>query len=436
MRTIILGGGVTGLAAGCASGLPVFEAATEPGGICSSYYVRPGEKERLHRAPSDGEAYRFEIGGGHWIFGGDPTVLRFIESLTPARRYARKSGVWFADEGRYVPYPLQNHLRFLPAEVAGQALKEMVAAGHRPAGTMLSWLLASFGPTLCRLFFEPFHALYTAGLHRQIAPQDGHKSPVDLALVVAGAFGDVASVGYNTTYLYPGDGLDVLTRQMASRCDVRYGKRVVKIDLQAKQALFACGSSENYESLICTLPLNETMAMAGLAVDESPDLATSVLVLNVGARKGTRCPDDHWLYHPHTHTGFHRVGFYSNVDASFLPRSAREKRDRVSIYVERGFLAGQRPPEAEIERYAQAVVRELTEWGFIADAEVVDPTWIDVAYTWVMPGSQWKSKAIRLLQSHGIYMVGRYARWSFQGIAESIRDGFFAGASFADRSPL
>jgi len=36
---------MTGLAAGIASGLPVYEAGERPGGICSSYYVRPGEAE-------------------------------------------------------------------------------------------------------------------------------------------------------------------------------------------------------------------------------------------------------------------------------------------------------------------------------------------------------------------------------------------------------
>jgi protoporphyrinogen oxidase len=433
MHTLILGGGVTGLAAGCASGLPIFEASTRPGGICSSYYMRPGGQERLPQAPSDGEAYRFEIGGGHWIFGGDATVLRFIESLTSTRNHARKSGVWFAKQPCYVPYPLQNHLRSLPVEVVCQAVKEMVAGKAPASPNMHSWLLASFGPTLCQLFFDPFHELYTAGLHRQIAPQDGHKSPVDLALVVAGAFGEVASVGYNTTYLYPSEGLDALAERMAARCDIHFGKRAVKIDVHAKQVFFADGSSEAYEALICTLPLNETMAMAGLTVDESPDPATSVLVLNLGARRGPRCPDDHWLYHPRTRAGFHRVGFYSNVDTTFLPRSAREKRDHVSIYVERSFRAGQRPSEAEIQGYAQGVVAELTDWGFIVGAEVVDPTWIDVAYTWSMPGSHWKSKAIQCLQGHDVYMVGRYARWAFQGIAESIRDGLCAGASLVDR---
>ena len=73
---IVLGAGVSGLAVGMASGAPVFEAADGPGGLCSSYYVRPDGSERSERPPADGEAYRFELGGGHWIFGGDPDVYQ------------------------------------------------------------------------------------------------------------------------------------------------------------------------------------------------------------------------------------------------------------------------------------------------------------------------------------------------------------------------
>ena len=69
---VVLGAGVSGLAVGMVSGAPVFEGADGPGGLCSSYYVRPDGSEKLDRAPPDGEAYRFEQGGGHWIFGGDP----------------------------------------------------------------------------------------------------------------------------------------------------------------------------------------------------------------------------------------------------------------------------------------------------------------------------------------------------------------------------
>jgi hypothetical protein len=44
-----------------------------------------------------------------------------------------------------------------------------------------------------------------------------------------------------------------------------------------------------------------------------------------------------------------------------------------------------------------------------------------------MPGSNWKELAVSELEKHGVYQVGRYGRWVFQGIAESIEDGFSAG---------
>jgi len=425
----ILGGGITGLSAGIASGLPVFEAVDVPGGICSSYYVRPGSQERLSGLPKDGEAYHFEIGGGHWIFGGDPAVVHFIKNLTPVGSYARRSSVYFRNQNLYVPYPIQNHLRFLSAEIVERSLAEM-ATPQGSFSTMKEWLEESFGKSLSELFFNPFHDLYTAGLYKKIIPQDAYKSPVNLSLAIRGVLSDVPPVGYNTTFIYPLEGLNVLAQRMAEQCEVRYGKRAVEIDVEAKQVYFADGSIEPYETLISTLPLNQMLGMTGLTVDADPDPYTSVLVLNIGAVRGENCPNDHWLYNPDATSGFHRVGFYSNIDPLFLPKSAREKGDRVSIYVERAYLGGVKPTSEEIQRYSDAVVKELQDWGFIGEAEVVDPTWIDVAYTWSLPNSNWKPKALKVLEQHDIYQIGRYGRWIFQGIADSIRDGFIIGGSF------
>ncbi len=430
-NVIILGAGITGLSAGWVSGFPIYESEEEPGGICSSYYIQPGDTTRLHHVPKDGEAYRFEVGGGHWIFGGDPLVLRFIQKLTPVRSYSRRSAVYFPEQELFVPYPLQNHLRYLGQRVAAQALEEMLNRHHRSAEviTMADWLQATFGATLCGLFFYPFHELYTAGLFRELAPQDDYKTPVNLSLVIQGAFDEVPQVGYNATFVYPIEGLNTLAQRMAERCQVYFGKRVVKIDVKSREVYFADGTSEGYEELISTLPLNRVMEMAGLEVDEPADPATSVLVVNIGAVKGPKCPSEHWLYIPRSRAGFHRVGFYSNVDRSFLPASAQERQDRVSIYVEKAYREGAKPAKSQIASLCGEIVKELQEWGWIGEAEVVDPTWIDIAYTWSRPGSRWRQKALKVLEEHGIYQVGRYARWMFQGIADSIKDGFIAGGS-------
>jgi protoporphyrinogen oxidase len=436
---MILGGGVTGLACGLASGLPVYEMSEAPGGICASYYVVPGDGRRLHGSPRDEEAYRFEIGGGHWLWGGDPLILRFLRSLTEFKSYARKAGVYLPDPDIIVPYPIQNHLSYLGPDTAMQALREMCVAnsGNHSAATMADWLQASFGPTLCRIFFDPFHELYTAGLWRDLAPQDDSKSPVNLSLAVKGACKrEAQTAGYNVNFLYPGEGLNFVAQRMASQCEVHYGHRVEKICVRQKTVLFGDGTAQPFEALLCTLPLNTTLRLASLKLSCKPDPYTSVMVINIGARKGPRCPEEHWLYIPRSKAGSHRVGFYSNVDSSFLPRSARQAGDRVSVYVEKAYPGGQKPTEDQTQELTEAVVEELRARGWIENVEVTDPTWIETAYTWVWPGSHWRREAIDTLEAHGIYQLGRYGRWApqltDQGIAQSIRDGLWAGASFKE----
>ena len=428
-KIIILGAGMTGIAAGMASQVPIYESEESPGGICSSYYIRSGEKIRHSQKPMDQEAYRFEIGGGHWIFGGSNRVLNLINRFVTGNRYKRRSSVYFSNTNLYVPYPLQNHLRYLGPEKAKKALSEMSEQKGGPYRTMEEWLSRCFGSTLCDLFFFPFHELYTAGLYTDIAPQDTYKSPVDLKLVTRGASRRVAQVGYNVSFLYPDEGLNTFAQRMASDCDVRYDKAVVKIDVNKKMLFFHDSTQTAYDSLICTLPLNKVVEMCGIQVNAAPDPCTSVLVLNIGAVRGNRCPDDHWLYIPDSSSGFHRVGFYSNVDPSFLPASVRVTGSRVSIYVERAFPENKKPSPEEVSRYICDALKELQEWGFIVDTEVVDHTWIDIAYTWSWPGSNWRAAAINALKKHHIHQIGRYGTWRFQGIADSIDDGLKAGVA-------
>jgi hypothetical protein len=151
-----------------------------------------------------------------------------------------------------------------------------------------------------------------------------------------------------------------------------------------------------------------------------------VLVLNIGAARGHRCPDVHWLYEPASQAGFHRIGFYSHVDDHFLPVSRRGSA--VSLYVERAYPGGQRPSGPDVERYQRAVIDELQARAFIGEVDVADPSWVDAAYTWRGVGSSWRTLAIEALAHHGIEPVGRYARWHFQGMAESLADGMAAGA--------
>jgi protoporphyrinogen oxidase len=422
---------MTGLAAGAVTGAPIYEARQEPGGICSSYYLAPGASRKTRDPGARPTAYRFEYGGGHWIFGGDPAVLALIRRFGEVRRYTRHSAVYFAQSGRFVPFPIQYHLSHLGQTVAAKAASEMAASRGEDFHVLRDWLYDRFGPTLCDLFFGPFNERYTGGLWTVIAPQDGYKSPFRMEEVIKGMQGQANPAGYNVSFLYPPEGLDVLVSRLAELTKIDYNKEVVGIDPEKRVVQFHDGTFEEYGQIISTLPLCKMTTFTGLDAGE-PDPYTSVLVLNIGATKGTRCPPHHWLYAPDSRAGFHRVGFYSNVDPSFLPSENPKSgtpADRVSIYVEFAFPGGKRLSKESIEALSTAAVEELKAWQFIGEVEVLDPTWIEIAYTWSVHGSSWKPTALTLLEAHGIYQVGRYGRWTFQGIANSLRDGLMVGAA-------
>ena len=423
MEMTVIGAGVTGLAAGLDSGASVLEQRDGPGGICRSYYVRPGESVTRGKAPDADDAYRFEVGGGHWIFGGDSTVLEFMEHLAPMRVYTRRASVRLNRLDITVPYPLQAHTHLLGA-AAQRIAHEQAALADQPRdrGTLQAWLEQSFGATLCDVFFTPFHHRYTAGLSDLVAPQDGYKSP-SVRPPAEAATKAPAKAGYNATFRYPTGGLDVLAAAMAERCDVRYNQTVVGIDGGRRALQLADGSEQPYETLVSTLPLHRAVDMAGIDVGVAPDPFTSVLVLNMGAERGPSCPDVHWQYEPDSRSGFFRLGFYSNVDSSFLPERHRVANTAVALYVERAFRGGEAPSEQEIAAYCDSVVAELQGRGYIGSTHVVDRSWVDVAYTWHIPGSDWRERAIMALADEGIHQVGRYGMWHFQGIADSIRDG-------------
>jgi len=424
---LIIGAGFTGLGAGLASGFKIFEASDKPGGICASYQK---------------EGFRFEIGGGHWIFGGDKFIIDLINNFSRCKRYVRKSAVFFAGnldstrefKYKFVDYPIQNHLYALGNKIASQALKEILTNSKNSefpnSITMAEWLKLNFGETLYQIFFAPFHERYTAGLYKEIAQQDPYKTPFDIKSVIDGALGNPnKSVGYNVTFIYPEDGLDTLAWRIAKFCDIQFESRVEKIDVETKTLLLSDGREFKYDTLISTLPLNKILKMAGIADEDEP--YTSVLVLNMGVELSQSKIANHgfhWLYIPDSLSGFHRIGYYSNVDAVFLPEKFRNPEKYGSLYIEFAFKGGRKPSDEEISALIKKTEEELKEYGFIKKVIVADPTWIDVAYTWRRPNSNWVERSLNMLLEKGIFSVGRYGRWSFQGIAESLKEGIFVGS--------
>lgn len=422
---------MAGLGAGLATGAPVYEAGFKPGGVCHSFYRTRDGTAREPQVDNVSDCFRFEPAGGHWLFGASDAALARFARFCTFRSYVRNAAAYFAKDDRYVPFPIQYHLHCFGSDERARMLDEIEAAAVRDradAETFAQWLLAQFGPTLCERFFLPFNDRYTAGYLHAIAPQDLYKSAVDRAKVRAGTRGPVPDTGYNATFHYPDRGLDGLVRGLASGCDLHLGHEVVGIDVDERRVTFGNGARVSYESIISTIPLDRMLRVCGLEVDVPPDPATAVLVVNIGALRGPRCPPWHWVYMPDATSGLHRVGFYSNVDRDFLPAGV-ERHALVSLYAERSYRCGAAPDAEGCERAAAAMVTELQQFGFIAEALVVEPTVADPAYTWKWPRSRWVDRAMARLAAHGVRQIGRYGAWKFQGMAASFEEGVAAMSS-------
>lgn len=367
MKTLILGSGFTGMAAAIKTGAAVYEQSNHAGGICTDY-VKDG--------------FRFSNGGPHYLFGKDKG-LEYIKSLVEVKEYERKAGVYY---NHTFPYPIQSNFLYAPPLPTDFSFKNSMRN--------------KFGEDLCGMFFWPFNEKYTAGLYNEILPQDNYKTPSH------------GSTGWISTFCDPVNGLSDLVGKMSSQCDIKYNKKAVEI--HKNFVLFDDGTGEDFDTLISTIPLNKMMEICGEKVSLP---YTSVLVINIGAEPGINLPREHWLYIPFCKSGCHRVAFYTNVDKSKAPHG------QVGLSVEIAFQTQWAKGSDFKDVISKKVIEELQSWNWIGEVNAVSIDWVECAYTWQY-NKEDVPNAIQWLKERNITSTGRYGKWKFQGLSQSIEDGF------------
>lgn len=372
MRNMVIGSGFAGMAAGIKLNCPIYEMTNKAGGICQDY-VKDG--------------FTFSNGGPHWLFGKD-IGLEYIKTLVEVKEYERNAGVYY---NHTFPYPFQQEMQKSP-EILGNSFKND--------------LWNRFGTEQCNMFFFPFNEKYTAGMMDKILPQDAYKSPTK-------------GNGWVSTFCDPVGGLSTLVGKMASQCDIKYNKEAVSIDTENKIVRFKgdwkdLHNVEKYDRLISTIPLPHLMRLCGQEVDLP---YTSVLVINIGAEPDINFPKEHWLYIPFCKSGFHRVAFYTNVDKLKAPEG------KIGLSVEVAFK--DMHTSHWFQEKALEIIEELKSWKWIKDN--YETVWsIDIvpcAYTWEYNRED-VPNAIQWLKERDIISTGRYGKHKFQGLTQSIEDGF------------
>ena len=247
----ILGAGLTGL-----------RAAIELGRLGADYRIfEPRDRAGGLAVTVREQGYAFDV-TGHLLHVRDPEIRREVlacmgdDCLTLERRSRIFS------HGVYTRYPFQANTHGLPPEVAYACVMGFIEAHRAPPGpaprTFEQFCHQVFGPGISRHFMVPYNERMW-GVPASEITADWCEWAVPrpkLEDVIAGALGlPGRELGYNTSFLYPRDGIGALPRALERECrPVELLRSPRRIDHRGRVLHFA-DEAVSYDALVSTAPL-------------------------------------------------------------------------------------------------------------------------------------------------------------------------------------
>jgi protoporphyrinogen oxidase len=414
-RIAIIGAGPCGL--GCARELrrlgfeqwTIFERNLHPGGLASSVL--------------DPAGFTWDL-GGHVVFSHFGEFDRLLDEVMgdDVYEHERASYVRFGD--RWVPYPFQNNLRHLEPELVTECLLGLIEA---PGGNLDmdfgSWMEATFGAGISRVFMRPYNAkvwatpaedMASAWIGERVSVVDYRRA---LQNVLLGR--DDAGWGPNNTFRFPSaGGTGEIYRRLANQLGPRihFGRELSRIDPERRLVEFAEGDTEEYDALVTTVPLDRLVGMLESAPAELVEAAaalrhTSVCVVGVGYERPL---DDEkcWMYFPDAGVPFYRATNFARYAAANVPGS---DTGRFSAYLTETAFA---PEAGRPDALPEHVVSGLVTGGVVQDDQFISSIHeIDVDYAYPVPTLS-LDRALETIQpwlmERDIYARGRFGAWRYE----------------------
>jgi protoporphyrinogen oxidase len=419
-RIAILGAGPTGLGAAYRlrelgfSQFVVFEREQHPGGLASSF--------------TDEHGFTWDV-GGHVQFSHYQYFDDLMEKLMGDEwvYHERESWIWIFD--RFVPYPFQNNIRYLPKPAMRECLRGLIEThqnGHNTCPkNFAEWILANFGDGVARHFLLPYNFKVWAYPPSSMSYQwvGERVAKVDLERIIFNIIDNRqdGNWGPNNTFRFPlRGGTGEVWRRLAGRLpadSVHYGKKLSRLNTRQKKLQFSDGTTEHYDILISTIPLDRLVALS----DVSPELKalgerlmySTVNVVGIGlrgapsARLNTKC----WMYFPENSSPFYRATVFSNYSPHNVPDIAKNW----SLMVE---VSESRVKQVDHVHVLDSVVDGLLRTRLIDSRNDIVSAWHFVAEhgypTPFLKRDEVIGSLLPVLESQDIYSRGRFGAWKYE----------------------
>lgn len=418
-RVVILGAGPTGLGAayrlkelGC-DRFHLYDRAGQVGGLATSH--------------KDAQGFTWDI-GGHVQFSHYRYFDDLMDRALGARwlNHERESWVWI--EGRFVPYPFQNNIRYLRQETCWRCLQGLVRLYKQPfpgrPKNFREWIDATFGEGLADVFMVPYNFKVWAypGEEMDYNWIGERVAVTDLERVLDNVLHgkDDLSWGPNNTFRFPEYGgtgavwesvADLIGRDKISlRADVQ------GIDPTARKVFFNDGTHAEYDVLLSTLPLDRLVDLAGLDSLKEPAgqlrySSTNILGIGLSGKPPATLAKKCWMYFPEDNCPFYRVTVFSNYSPNNVPNIDTQW----SLMAE---VSESRHKPVDTEKVIEDTIEGMFATKLINKTHDVLSTWSYRAHYGYPTPALGRDKALEAihpeLEKHAIYSRGRFGGWKYE----------------------
>jgi protoporphyrinogen oxidase len=417
-KVVIIGGGLAGVSAAhhLLEHDPIlFERESSIGGLCRSF-------------TQDG--FTFDC-TGHLIHLKNPYVKELIAGLLPNAFNSHERLAAIYSKSTTTPYPFQANTYGLPPEVVKECVVGYVETLHAPVNggpkDFHDWVMKTFGTGIAKHFMLPYNEKFWKQDLREITADWVSWSIPKPSLdeVVNGALGLTnKGMGYNPRFIYPRTGgIECLPQSLARSVKrVHLNETLQSIDAKRKCVRMASGREEPFDSLITTLPLPETFRLLKDVPDAHRNAASrlravGVFNINIGIDR-PNVGDQHWIYYPEGEFIFSRVGFPMNFSKAVAPEGTS------SMYIEITYPGGQKP---DVEQAYKRSLADLERCGILRRGDrILTRLDLDIKTAYIV-FDQHRQKHLQTLidylESRDIHTAGRYGRWDYFSMEDSILSG-------------
>lgn len=423
-NNVVLGAGISGLAAAYQAreaGLPVtiFEARGTAGGLLDNFVV---------------DGFRFD----HAVHLSFATELEVREVFDRSAYHTHEPEALNWDTEQWLRHPVQNNMFPLPAEEKVSLIAGLAEAPTGPVTSYRDWLEQQYGRPIAErwplVYTEKYWTVPAEALGTDWIGQRVRRA--DIREVLHGAMSpDTPHYFYAKEMRYPEKGgYRSFIEPMMEGADIRFGKRVTRIEPAAGRIVFADGEEAAFSRMVSTLPLPVLAELIpdmpdAVRVDARSLFATSVDLVSIGFNRAN-VPPSLWFYIYDRDILAARAYSPSWKAPSNAPEGCSSLQ--FEIYSSR---AGERhSPEA----LKANTVEALRRMGLATPEDIVVLDHRRIEYGNVVFDLGMEERRDRVLdwvRAQGIEVAGRFGEWAYLWSNQAMMSGIKAGRKAFSGTP-